>query len=36
MRIYTGRSRLMEPALIEVLRRGMAAQEHNQYRNNRS
>lgn len=24
MRIYTGRSRLMEPALIEVLRRGMA------------
>ena len=31
MRIYTGRSRLMEPALIEVLRRGMAdagAEEH--------
>ena len=24
MRIYTGRSRLMEPALIEVLRRGLA------------
>ncbi len=24
MRIYTGRSRLMEPALIEILRRGMA------------
>lgn len=24
MRIYTGRSRLMEPAMIDVLRRSMA------------